>query len=237
MAGRNHVEPLDGIGLIAGAELVEPFGGIEELGEELSGDFGADFVAAASDGRADGGEEVGRLGFEVHLHLADGFDDDASEGASPSGVNGGYGTLFGVSEEDGDAIGGLDGQEEAGVVGDGGVAAAKSGGRCVEKMNDVRMDLLEGSELEIRRAEGGLEAAAVFEDVFFGVPVGEAEIEDFFAFLVRNATGLGAEAVDEPREFGKSGDLQDLHAADFPRDPVVGGDARFTELRALQFLS
>ncbi len=59
-----HVEPLDGIGLIAGAEFVEPLGGFGELGLKLGGDFGADFVAAAADGRADGGEELGGRGFE-----------------------------------------------------------------------------------------------------------------------------------------------------------------------------
>jgi len=41
-----------------------------------------------------------------------------------------------------------------------------------------------------------LEAAAVFKDVFFGVPFGETQIEDFFAVLIGDATGLGAETVD-----------------------------------------
>src|SRR5260370_14386130 len=99
------------MGFVTGAEFVEPVGGFGELREELSGNFGADFVAAAADGRADGGEEVGRLGFEVHLHLADGFDDDALEGAAPTGVNGGDGTFFRVDEQNGDAIGALDSEE------------------------------------------------------------------------------------------------------------------------------
>ena len=127
MAGRHHVEPLDGIGLVAGAEFVKPFRSFGELGEELSGDFRADFVAATANGGADSGEEVGGLGFEVHLHLADGFDDDASESAAPTSVNGGDGALFGVNEEDGNAVGGLDGEEQAGAVGGGGVALANAG--------------------------------------------------------------------------------------------------------------
>lgn len=176
VAWRHHVEPLNGIGLVAGAEFVEPIGGIGELGVELSGDFGADFVAAAADGRADGGEEVGGPGFEVHLHLANGFDGDAGEGAAPSGVDGGYGSVFGVDEEDGDAVGGLDAEEEAVAVGRGGIARTGLGWDAVEKMDDVGVDLLERDELEIGGAEGGLEAAAIFEDVFVGVPIGEAEI-------------------------------------------------------------
>ncbi len=87
MAGGHHVEPLDGIGLVAGAELVEPFRSFGKLRLKLGSDFGADFVAAAADGWADGGEKVGGPGLEVHLHLADGFDDDALERAAPAGVN------------------------------------------------------------------------------------------------------------------------------------------------------
>jgi len=108
VAGGHHIEPLDGVRLIAGAEFVEPFWGFGELGEELGGDFGADFVAAAADRRADGGEDIRGLGFVLHLHLADGFDDDAGEGATPAGVDGGYGALLGVDQEDGDAVGSLD---------------------------------------------------------------------------------------------------------------------------------
>ena len=176
VARGHHVEPLDGIGLVAGAEFVEPFGGFGELGEELGGDFGADFVAAAADGRADGCEEVRGLGFELHLHLADGFDDDAGESASPAGVDDGDGALFGIDEEDGDAVGGLDGEEEAGAVGGGGVAAAGFDGGGVEEMDYVGVDLFQGDELEVFCAESRLEAAAIFEDVFIGVPFGKAEI-------------------------------------------------------------
>ena len=98
VARGHHVEPLDGIGFVSGAEFVEPVGSFRELGEELGGDFGADFVAATADGWADGGEEVGGVGFELHLHLADSFGDDAGEGTAPAGVNGGYGALFRVDK-------------------------------------------------------------------------------------------------------------------------------------------
>ena len=115
----------------------------------MRGNLGANFVAAAADGRADCGEEVGRLGAEVHLHLADSFDDDALEGVTPAGMNGGDGALFRVDEENGDAIGGLDSEEKTGAVSGGCIAAAGFGGGGVEKMDDVGMDLLEGDELEI----------------------------------------------------------------------------------------
>jgi len=201
VAGRHHVEPLDGIGFVTGTEFVEPIGGFGELGLELGGDFGADFVAAAAYGGADGGEEVGGVGFVLHLHFADSLYDDTRESAAPAGVNGGYGALFGVNEENRDAIGGLDAEEEAGAIGSGSVPLAKLGRWCIEEMDYVGMDLFQGDEIEVRCGEGGLETAAVLEYVFFGVPFGEAEIENLFAVLIRNAAGFGAEAVDEPGEF------------------------------------
>jgi len=143
VAGGHHVEPLDGIGFVAGAEFVEPFGRISELGLKLDGDFGADFVAAAADGGADGGEQVARLGAKFHLHFPDGFRDDALKGAAPSGMNGGDGALFRIDEENGNAVGGLYTQEEPGTVRGGGVASARFGGCGVEKVDDVGMDLLE----------------------------------------------------------------------------------------------
>jgi hypothetical protein len=176
VAWGHHVEPLDGIGFVTGAEFVEPIGGVGELGEELGGDFGADFVTAAADGGTDGGEQVGGLGAEMHLHLADGFDGDAGEGAAPSGVDGSYGAILGVDEEYGDAVGSLDADEEAGAVGGGGVAFAWLVGGSIEEMDDVGVDLFEGDELEVVGTEGGLQAAAVFEDVFASVPIGETEI-------------------------------------------------------------
>lgn len=162
MAGGHHVEPLDGIGLVAGAELVEIGGGVRELGEELGGNFGADFVAAGADAGADGGEKVARVGAEVHLHGADGFGGDAGKGAAPASVDGGDGAFFGVDEEDRDAVGGLDGQEEAGTVGDAGVATAGIGWGGVEEVDHVGVELFEGDEGKIGGACGRLEAAAVF---------------------------------------------------------------------------
>jgi len=50
----------------------------------------------------------------MHLHLADSFNGDAGERAAPSGVDGGYGAVFGVGEEYGDAVGGLHAEKEAG---------------------------------------------------------------------------------------------------------------------------
>jgi len=84
----------------------------------------------------------------------------------------------------------LDGEEQAGAVGDGGVALADLGRGGVEKMDDVGMDLLQEMIFRSVAREGGLEAAAVLEDVFLGVPVRKAQIEEFLAVLSADAAGL-----------------------------------------------
>ena len=142
MAGRFHVEPLERIGLFAGARFVEIFDGIGKLGGELGHEVGGDFVGAWSDGRADCGQEISGLAAEFKLHPADGFLSDAGEGAAPTGVNGGDRALFRIDKEYRHAIGGLDGKEQAGAVGDGGVAFGGTGGWLRENANHVRMDLL-----------------------------------------------------------------------------------------------
>jgi hypothetical protein len=196
MTRGHHVEPLDRIGFIAGAKFLEPFRGFGKLGKELGGDFSTNFVAAAADGRANAGEEIRRLGFKVHLHLADCLDRDAGQRAAPAGVNGSDGMLFGVNEENGDAVSGLYAQEKPGAVSGQGITPARFGGHGVEKMDHVGMDLPEGNELEIGCAKGRLEKAAVLKDVFFPVPLTEAEIENSFAVQLADTAELGAEAVN-----------------------------------------
>jgi len=156
----------------------------------------------------------------LHLHLADGFDDDSRESTSPAGVNSGDGALLGIHDENRNAVSGLGAQEKTGATRDGGIALARLGGCGIKKMYHVRMDLLQGDKFEAGGVEGRLKAAAVFEDVFFGVPFGEAEIENFFAVLIGSAAGFGAEAVDEPRELCERGELEEMNSSHVAFDPL-----------------
>jgi hypothetical protein len=196
VAGGLHVEPLERIGLFAGARLVEVVRGIAELRGEFGDKVGGDFVAARTDRRANRGKEIGGFGVEFELHPADGLLGDPGESAAPTGMNGGNSALFWVYEEDRDAIGGLDAEQKAGTICDGSVALrGMGGGRLRENANHVRVDLLERNEFKIGSAERGLKEAAIFEDVFARVPFQEAEIEDFFRFKRAYAAGARAEAV------------------------------------------
>ena len=62
---------------------------------------------------------------------------------------------------------------------------------------------------------------AIFEDVFAGVPIGETEIEDFFAVEFADAAWAGAKAVDEPGEFIEFGRLENFYAARIFGDPFA----------------
>ncbi len=195
MAGGHHVEPLDGVGLVAGAEFVEVVGGVGELGEELGGDFGADFVAAGADAGADGGEEVARVGAEVHLHFADGFGGMRARVPRQPAWMAAMARFLGSTRRMGTQSAVWMARRRPGrlVM----VASPRQGSDgAVSKSGLRRSGIVLGRRAGDRGAGGGLEAAAIFEDVFAGVPVGEAEIQDLFVFEWGDAAGAGAEGVD-----------------------------------------
>src|SRR6267378_8356707 len=144
---------------------------------------------------------------------------DAGERTAPAGVHGGNRSLFWIDEEYRDAIGGLDGKKKAGAIRGGGIAFARVGRRLGENANYIRVDLLERDQFEIGGTKGGLKQAAIFEDVFAGVPFHEAEVKNFFGFERANAAGAGAETVDEPGKLAKWGEFENLQTTGFAEMP------------------
>ena len=219
MARRLHVEPLEGIRLFTRARLVEIVGSVGELRGEFAYEVGSDSVTTRTNRRADGGQKIGGLAAELELQTADSFFGDAGEGAAPAGVDCGKSAIFRIDEEYRHAIGGLDGKEEAGTVRGGSIAFRNVGRRLGEHTNYVRVDLLERDQFEIGGTDGGLKQAAIFEDVFAGVPFHEAEVKNFFGFERANAAGAGAETVDEPGKLAKRGKLENLQTAELAEAP------------------
>jgi hypothetical protein len=210
VARRHHGEPLERVGLVAGAKFVEPFGSVGKLGEEGGGDLRADFVATTADSGAENGEQIRRSGAKLHVHAADGFHGDTLQSATPSGVNGSDGALIGIDEKNWNTVGGLDAQEKARPVCDGSVTAAGTRRRDFEHVNDVRVELFQGDKSKIPCTESRLEKTAIFQDVFAGVPFREAEIENVLDFFMRDrrvpdqradAAGPHAETVHQPGKF------------------------------------
>ncbi len=223
MAGRLHVEPLQGIGFVAGPQFIEPIRSVWELRPELGSNFRAYFVAAATDGRADGGKQVRGLGAELHVHLAYGFGYDALQRAAPTGMDGGHGAILGINEKNRNAVRGLDREEQARTIGSGGVAAARCSGRSIKELNDVRMNLAESAERQAFRAEGGLQAATIFENVFPNVPFRETKIQNLLSAKITHAAGPRAESVNQPGNLGQRGCLENPQAAGLVFGPVLGG--------------
>jgi len=214
-----HTEPLQRVGLIAGARFIEILGGVRELRGEFGDEFRSHFVAARADGGAERGKEIGRPAAEFEAHPAYGLFGDAGERALPTRMDGGDSAFLGIHEKDRNAIGRLHGEKQAWAIRYGGVAFARAGGGGGEKMNHVGMDLFELGEGEILGAECGLQEAAVFGDIFARVPFHETEIQNLPATELADAAGSRAESVDEPGKFAQGRELQDLHAAGTAQNP------------------
>ena len=170
MAGRHHVEPFERVRFFAGRNKIEsafePFSCGAELAGERLRDFGADFVAARADGRAERGDDVGGARAEGHAHLAERFLHDARERAAPAGVDGGDGAAARVGKQDRDAVGGLHGEQEARRLRDERVGARRLGGdaRTGENVDHVGVKLARGDEGPIGGAERGGETQSARGD-------------------------------------------------------------------------
>ena len=125
-------------------------------------------------------------------------------------MDGSDGAFFGIDEEDGDAVGSLNAEEEAGSVGERGVAFAGFLGGGGERPDNGGMNLFEIDEREFLCAESALEFFAILEDVFARVPFGEAEVEDFLSVEIGAAAGGGAEAMEKPRKLFEGVEFEDF---------------------------
>jgi len=219
VARRRHVEPLQRIGLIAAARFIKIIGGIGELCAELGNEVRADFVAARADGRSDSGDEICGLAAKFQTHPAYSFFGDARERPLPTRMNGGDGAFLEINEKDGNAIGSLHAKEQAGAIRGGGIAFAGTRRGGAEKMNRVRVNLLERDERESLRAEGRLQKAAIPGDVLACVPFHESKIQNLLAAERASAARACAESMDEPGKFAQRRDLKDLQAAETVHHP------------------
>ena len=59
-------------------------------------------------------------------------------------------------------------------------------------------------------------------NVFAGVPVGEAEVEDFFVSEGADTAGAGAESVNQPWELGEGGNLEEFDSVGGACGPGIG---------------
>ena len=115
-----------------------------------------------SDGRPEGGDQVVRVAAKLRRQFVHGARGDAGDGALPAGMDRGDGAVARVGDQDGDAVGSLDGNCHAGFGSCQSVAfglAADEGGRGGQDV--VGVDLFEVEIARGRAGQGGSEA--VFE--------------------------------------------------------------------------
>lgn len=215
-----HVEPLQGIGLFAGAGLIEIAGSIGELRGEFWHQLRTHFITAGPDGRTESRKQIRRFAVELEPHAANRFFGDAGQRATPAGVHSSDSAILWIDKQNGHAIRRLHGQEQAWSVCGGGVAFAGLGRLRRKQTNEVRMDLLHRGEHEVSRPDRGLEQAAVFRDIFLCIPLQETEVEHLLVVECADAPRARAKTVDQPGKFLEGGKLQNLQAArlaEYPR--------------------
>lgn len=81
-------------------------------------DLAPGFKAARADGRAESGAKPRGIGAEADAQSLDARGRHAGEGAAPTGMHGGDGAVLGVGDENGNTVGGFDGDALAGPAGD-----------------------------------------------------------------------------------------------------------------------
>lgn len=96
--------------------------GVGELRFELLAHFRPDGVAAGVDSRADGGLNISGLRAEPTPHFSHSFFDDALDRTAPARMENSHGSLFCVYQNDGQTIGGLDREQDAGQTRDEAIA-------------------------------------------------------------------------------------------------------------------
>lgn len=79
-------------------------------------------------------------------------------------------------------------------------------------MNDIGMNLAEPAKRHVMSGEGGLKAAAVFENIFLRVPPSETKIQDLFTAKIAHAAWTHAESMHQPRDFGQRSSLKHAQA-------------------------
>ncbi len=138
---------------------MEEFSGIRELGREFVAHFRSNLVAAVVDPGTDGRLQVARQCAELAAHFAHPLFDDTSQCPAPTGVKHADSTAFRVNEDDGQTVGGLNGEQQIGRGGDQAIAHKGRVGRRYDEVDQIGVDLAKRNQ--------GPEPALVVSAQFF----------------------------------------------------------------------
>jgi hypothetical protein len=116
--------------------------------------FRADLVAALSNAGPNGGMQPGRTRAEFLLHPVQSERCDTVDRPAPTGVHGGHRAMLVVHQQDGDAVGGLDGDQVSGRIFKQGIAIAQYSRPATRRHTDIGMDLMHGGRTGGRSVAG-----------------------------------------------------------------------------------
>ena len=140
--------------------------------------------AAGANPWADGGQNVLRAGAVEGGHLRHCLGGNAQAGPPPAGVNGGDGLPHRVVEENGDAVGVVDGEGQARRIGDQPIHPVVDGVQQVGEdvggsghPDPVLVDLVGHHQAGFVHADGGAEAVVVLPDRRPLVRAGDAQVQ------------------------------------------------------------
>ncbi len=204
------------------ADSMEQIVRVRELGLEFGEHLFPYGVAAGTDRGTDRGDKVLRARPKLELHPSDTVFDDAFHGSAPAGMEGSDDFAYGVGNKDGNTVGGLNSQQNSGLMGQDAVSFA----RWRRRLNGgVRLwnDKQAGVNLAQRNEGGGgiardrfSEETAVANDMLALILSRKAQIQlarGAFRCVGSRETALtAAEAVPEPGEPLPTGDGDEMNA-------------------------
>jgi hypothetical protein len=190
-------------------DLFEEFVSVAELRLELRPHLGTNLIAALPDRWADNGAQIAWRTSELPPHFANALLDNASDGSPPARVKCAHGAVLHVGYQHGNAICGLDDEQQTACIGNHSVTRARLTCCSVDPMHDRGVNLLElhqrpKATVLSRCSESLQKQPAIAFHIVSCVELRQAQVESLSSVTRRNATLPGAEPVQEPRQLRKA---------------------------------
>ena len=173
------------------------------------GDIIVGLKAAGTNPGTDGGQDVPGVTAVKGGHLGHRLGGNAQRGSPPAGVHRGNGPVHRVVQEHGNTVGVVDGQAEAGLVGEQAVRLVVQGVQQVVQhigpgglADGILVDLVGHNQAGDIGADGGAEPVIVLPDCRPFVGAGDAQVQLSIG-TGADAAQPGGEAVGHPAGGGK----------------------------------
>ena len=173
------------------------------------GDIIVGLKAAGTNPGTDGGQDVPGVTAVKGGHLGHRLGGNAQRGSPPAGVHRGNGPVHRVVQEHGNTVGVVDGQAEAGLVGEQAVRLVVQGVQQIIQhigpgglADGILVDLVGHNQAGDIGADGGAEPVIVLPDCRPFVGAGDAQVQLSIG-TGADAAQPGGEAVGHPAGGGK----------------------------------